>query len=245
MSALLPSGRQHLKPPTALEAVWRVGESEAISLLRHWMQLLRWLLSTQKTATILAKKRPSTAKQSVSAIRSTCRGQAHLIIISKVSGDMTLATKIICRHIKPDFGGVSAVLTDWVSAIPALGSTLRPALIQLQLGEVVYSLPMPSVAQAGSNNKLYAIRQVLRAATAIPTIPDRIQRWYYGTYSGCRDVTQLFAFGTKVRFYTILYPFCHYRRLVRFICVLQLTNSELANTFSNISSTVTNTLFPT
>ncbi len=48
----------------------------------------------------------------------------------RVNNDMTLATQRFLARIVPSVAPFSAVLTDWLSMIPALGVGLRPFLIR-------------------------------------------------------------------------------------------------------------------
>ena len=61
----------------------------------------------------------------VGRVYDQCENQAE-----RVDNDMTLAPKRFLARIVPSVAPFSAVLTDWLSMIPALGVGLRPFLIR-------------------------------------------------------------------------------------------------------------------
>ncbi len=61
----------------------------------------------------------------VGRVNDQCENQAE-----RVNNDMTLAPKRFLARVVPSVAPFSAVLTDWLSMIPALGVGLRPFLIR-------------------------------------------------------------------------------------------------------------------
>ena len=61
----------------------------------------------------------------VGRVHDQCENQTE-----RVNNDMTLAPKRFLARIVPSVAPFSAVLTDWLSMIPALGVGLRPFLIR-------------------------------------------------------------------------------------------------------------------